>query len=310
MTIVHELTKLFAQEAHAIRLPDSKTKKYFYKKIPQPLSPKAIDEHLSRTNPEHSLGAYLLRDLEGPTGHIIVFDFDDHDGDNQEQTDATAFEFSLMLKKLQCPHMVFRSGGGHGYHIYLVFEEAHQKSWLRAVGKHLLCEMAKLKEGTKGVVAGEVEIFPKGDGRGGENLIALPLARKSVALRREDDKFVEIEPPVEIPFCAPLNNVKDPGYTKAKRQASDPRLSFLNDLRRYVDTSSYAKLNVDPETGKKSWAKVDAELNPADCNDIIGVNLITDTAGDKGHACVIAVRDGSSAAAISVALAESKYAPF
>ena len=46
-----------------------------------------------------------------------------------------------------------------------------------------------------GVGAGEIEIFPKGDKAGGENVIALPIARKSVALRREGDHFVEAPEP-------------------------------------------------------------------------------------------------------------------
>jgi hypothetical protein len=245
MSITHELSKLFANDAHAIRfLLDSKTKKHGYRKVAQPLTPTAINEHLSGRDPEHSLGAYLLSDLENSMGHIIVFDFDDHDGDNQVQTTATAVEFSRKLDNLQCPHLIFRSGGGNGYHIYLVFEKTYPKSWLRAVGKHLLCEKAQLKEGAKGVVDGEVEIFPKGDGPGGQNVIALPLARKSVALRREDDKFIEIDPPTEIPFCARLNHIKDPGYPKTRKAKSGQkpqRIPTDNDQKIAADTVAAAR---------------------------------------------------------------------
>ena len=244
MTIVHKLAPLFSQDAHADRFLDTKRQKYGYKKVPGSLTTQAIDRHLSKSDPEHSLGAYLLSDLEKSMGHIIVFDIDDHDGDNQEQTDATAVKFSQILDNLQCQHLVFRSGGGHGYHIYLVFEEAQTKSWLRAVGKHLLCEKAQLKEGAKGVVDGEVEIFPKGENPGGENVIALPLARNSVALRREDDKFVEIDPPTEIPFCARLNHVKDPGYRKARisTSAQKPRrIPTEDDQKIAADTKAAAR---------------------------------------------------------------------
>ena len=114
MTIVHKLAPLFSQDAHAVRFPDGKSGKYGYRKVQNPLDDATIDRHLSKSDPEHSLGAYLLSDLENSKGHIIVFDFVDHDGDNQEQTDVTAFKFSRMLEKLQCPHLVFRSGGGNG----------------------------------------------------------------------------------------------------------------------------------------------------------------------------------------------------
>ena len=117
MTIAHKLAPLFSQDAHAVRFLNRKSGKYGYKKVLLSLTSDAINVHLSGSDPEHSLGAYLLSDLENSMGHIIVFDFDDHDGDNQEQTDATAFKFSLMLEKLQCPHLIFRSGGGDGYHI-------------------------------------------------------------------------------------------------------------------------------------------------------------------------------------------------
>ena len=109
------------------------------------------------------------------------------------------------------PYLLFRSGGGKGFHIYLLFQDLQTKSWLRAVGKHLVCDKLGLKEGTDGIKAGEIEIFPKGDRFGGENVIALPMARKSVALRREGDSFVEVHEPTELPFCPALTQISDPG---------------------------------------------------------------------------------------------------
>jgi hypothetical protein len=313
MTIVHQLAKRFSPDAHAVRFFNKKEGKWQYRKVSAPLTEQLIDQHLAKENPEHCLGAYVLSDLENSKGHIIVFDFDDHDGDNQKQTTATAIEFSRMLDSLQCPHLVFRSGGGNGYHICLVFEDPHPKSWLRAVGKHLLCEKAKLSEGTGGVAVRQVEIFPKNDSPGGQNVIALPLARKSIALKRDDDKFIEIEPPETIPLCAPLNHIKDPGYKGQGARNGDPRQAFLSDLLERIGVESYSVLQTNTDTGRRYWKDVDDKLtadNLADHETNFGVHLITDTEKEKGSACVIALKDAASVEAVINELVDKNYQPF
>ena len=215
MSIVSKLVPLFAQDAHAIRYFEEKRGKWNYRKIGRPLDAASLTMHISRGDPEFSLGAYVLRDLENSKGHALIFDFDDHDGDSAQLIHEAAVRFSTILDDMGLPYLLFRSGGGKGFHFYLLFQDAQPKSWLRAAGKFLLCEKLGCKDGTGGVTAGEVEIFPKGDHYGGQNVIALPMARKSVALRREGDRFVEAPEPTELNFCPVLPNISDPGYGRS-----------------------------------------------------------------------------------------------
>ena len=311
MSVVYKLAPLFAPDAHAVRFLDRKSGKYGYRKVASPLTDTDIARHVSRSDPEASFGAYMLRDLHGSQGHVLVFDIDDHDGDTEAETTAVAIRLSKTLDNLQCPHLVFRSGGGKGYHIYLLFEEPQTKSWLRAVGKHVVIDTLHLKEGTDGVKKGEIEIFPKNDKEGGENVIALPLARKSVALRRDGDVFVEVDDPGDIPFCPPLNHINDPGYPKRSHQAKDPRQAFLGDLLRHVDCSDHYVQTSD-ETGKR-WQSVGARLTIdalGDHSQPVGANLIIDPASEKGHATVIAVREALDAEQVSAALNDAGFTNF
>ncbi|RQQ30557.1 hypothetical protein DF163_14135 [Burkholderia stagnalis] len=78
----------------------------------------------------------------------------------------------------------FRSSGGAGLHIYLLWDEPQDAYSVRCALRDVLtaCE---LRDGTKGIAAGQVEVFPKqssvpSDGFG--NMFVLPLAGKSVPL--------------------------------------------------------------------------------------------------------------------------------
>ena len=201
MSIVNRLMPLFAANAYAVRFYDEKRGKWNYRKVGRPLDAALITRHISKGDPEFSLGAYVLRDLENSKGHALILDLDDHDGSAGPQIAATALMLCDTLEEMALPYLLFRSGGRKGFHFYLLFEEPQTKSWLRALGKHLVCDKLGMAEGAKDVAAGEIEIFPKGASPGGENVIALPMARKSVALRRDRDCFVEAPELTEIHFC-------------------------------------------------------------------------------------------------------------
>ena len=109
------------------------------------------------------------------------------------------------------------------------------------VAMHAAISEVGLAEGTKGIADGQIEIFPKGNDPGGENVIALPMARKSVALRRDGDTLVEASEPTEIPFCRVLPQVSDPGYGPT---AADHRMEFLTEFISYAERSKYAVMTV------------------------------------------------------------------
>ncbi len=306
MSIVTKLAPLFAPNAHAIRYFEEKRGKWNYRKIGRPLDEAALTQHISRGNPEFSLGAYVLRDLENSTGHALIFDFDDHDGDSAQLIRDTAIKFSTILDDLGLPYLLFRSGGGKGFHFYLLFQEPQTKSWLRAAGKFLLCEKLGFKDGTNGVKAGEVEIFPKGDHFGGQNVIALPMARKSVALRREGDVFVEALEPADLTFCPVLPDISDPGYGRSL-SPTDHRRDFLAALLEYADCSAYGIPSFDPETKASCWQKVEEPLTlevASTTEHVVGGYFPIDAATEKSRILVIRT---SSPEAVASALQNTRH---
>ena len=77
--------------------------------------------------------------------------------------------------------IMFRSGGGRGLHIWLLFEKLQSARAVRAMLR-TACGRCKLRDGAAGAAAGQVEIFPKQDRVEDDalgNLIALPFARAS-----------------------------------------------------------------------------------------------------------------------------------
>jgi hypothetical protein len=191
-----------------------------------PLTREVIERHLSDEQP---IAAYALSHPAENKGHVIVFDFDDHAGTfkGMEQLVAT---FCDMLVKKRIPYTVVQSGGGKGYHIWLVFETPRRKDQLRDGAKKLLAsfefEGRAFTEGTDGVEQGKIEIFPKGDGAGGKNAIALPLARKSVLVRLKDSNGVLSLPHYGNEHQLPLIKKATPGPKPKAAKVPDPDAAF------------------------------------------------------------------------------------
>lgn len=183
MQWVHELASKMDPSNYARFTGLAKPK---YVAVDAPLTPDVIERHLKSDPP---IAAYVLSDRDENKGHVIVFDFDDHHGTSKRMEQVVA-AFSTMLRRKQVPHSIVQSGGGNGYHIWLVFDAPKRKDVLRDNAKRLLAafefEGLTFTEGTKGIEQGQIEIFPKGDGAGGKSAIALPLARKSVLVRVKD----------------------------------------------------------------------------------------------------------------------------
>ena len=112
MSIVSKLAPLFAPNAYAVRYFDSRRKKWNYRKVARPLDDVEITRHISKGDPEFSVGAYVLRDLENSKGHALILDLDDHDGDAGTLITQAAVKFVAYLEQMGLPHLLFRSGGG------------------------------------------------------------------------------------------------------------------------------------------------------------------------------------------------------
>ena len=185
--IINRLVALAHGERHTRYTGDG------YRPVDGPISAKALADHL---NGGQALGVYMCIGSARTASHCLVLDFDDHDkrGIALMPTQTVA----LHLESLGIPHLIFRSGGGHGYHIWLVFKEARPPKWLRNFATAILAsvevdrekfvpvksgKLAVEKRNAKGKVTHVehgVEVLPKGDGW--QN-VAIPCGRESVPMR-------------------------------------------------------------------------------------------------------------------------------
>lgn len=148
----------------------------------QPLTDERLARHL---NGGPARGVCPIKAGESTT-RVAVLDFDSHDGK------VTWPEMSAVVQRvadaLEMAHglepILFRSGGGRGVHLYLLWDEPQDAYSVRQLLKGVLVSCG-LKDGAGGVDASRVEIFPKQnevkpDGFG--NQFILPGSRASAPL--------------------------------------------------------------------------------------------------------------------------------
>ena len=148
---------------------------------------------------------------------IGTYDLDSHKGEVSWE-DMTAVAM-LLIRELEGDGMkptAFRSSGGKGIHIYLLWDDPQDAHSVRVYMKGVLSRLSwsggSFKDGTGGVAAGQIEIFPKQAfvselGKG--NLIILPLAGQSEPLEpafglepmgKEYIEQVQFTPSANVPF--------------------------------------------------------------------------------------------------------------
>ena len=156
----------------------------------QPLTRERLAQHV---NGGPARGVCPIKAGESVT-MVALLDFDSHKGD------VSWAEMSAVVARvvdvLELVHgmrpILFRSSGGMGVHLYLIWDEAQDAYSVRCFMKSVL-ESVGLKDGARGVRAGEVEVFPKQssvgpDGWGSQAI--LPLAGKSVPLMLSSEEEV------------------------------------------------------------------------------------------------------------------------
>lgn len=125
---------------------------------------------------------------------VGILDFDSHHGESTwVEMSAAAMEVAEQLESMQCKPVLFRSSGGRGIHLYLFWAEPQDAYSVRQMLIDVL-GLLDYRNGTGGVKAREIEVFPKQDsvGTGPKDrgtMILLPLAGKSAPLVYEDDVF-------------------------------------------------------------------------------------------------------------------------
>jgi hypothetical protein len=149
--------------------------------IKQALTPAKLAHHV---NGGPAYGAAQIQPGSSET-RVAIFDLDSHKGETPwHEMQAVALEIMTALESRDLRPIPFRSSGGHGIHIYLLWDAPQDAYSVRQALRSVL-EACGLSEGTKGVSAREVELSPKQnsvpvDGFG--NMVVLPLAGKSVPL--------------------------------------------------------------------------------------------------------------------------------
>lgn len=119
------------------------------------------------------------------TTRLALFDLDSHKGQTPwEKMTRYAADIVEVLEGINCWPVVFRSSGGRGVHIFVVWDEPQDAYSVRERMKQVLGDCG-LKDGAKGVAQGEVEVFPKQDSVSADgfgNQFILPLHGQSAPL--------------------------------------------------------------------------------------------------------------------------------
>ena len=189
--IADQLTSGFQgrQDAYAIRSNQADGKgKYPYRPARSPagcdlpLETSVVERHITR---QDRIGIYLFQPGTDSV-RVGAFDLDDHNGTSSWE-DMLAKSDALVkeLDRRGLKGVRFRSSGGNGIHVWVLFDAPVKANSLRGLMDGVLAAV-DLREGADGgLAAGVCEIFPKQTkvAKGGYgNLIALPLSGKSAPL--------------------------------------------------------------------------------------------------------------------------------
>lgn len=204
---------------------------------PEPLRKQHLVDHLEPRGPQ--IGLAPIAPGESTT-RVALIDCDDHrrtlDWDSMT---AAVQPLLVALRERGLQPIPFRSSGGRGIHLFLLWETPQDARSVR----HLLraaAAQAGFGVGTGGVVAREVEIFPKQDRvppDGYGNMFWLPLARESVPLNHHLQPVLHDEAahisfwPVSAPVAeSRAEPAADSPPPPVAREAAAPALSEVRAL--------------------------------------------------------------------------------
>lgn len=130
-------------------------------------------------------GVCPIKEGESST-RVALLDFDSHKGevDWAAMSKAVSSVADVLEMGWSMHPVLFRSSGGNGVHLYLLWDEPQDCYSVREFLRGVL-EGVGLKSGAGGLVKSEVEVFPKQNevkAGGYGNQFVLPLAGASVPL--------------------------------------------------------------------------------------------------------------------------------
>ena len=268
--------------------------KWGYRPIKGAISENALLKHLD--GDEESLAIYLnhphIKGGKCEMSHFLILDFDDHAEEiNPDVMIIRVGAVSGVLLNYKIPHFVVRSGGGKGYHIWMVFEDARRTDTIRDGAQEILNKATNLlhrfwsnerfvgttKGGkmfhrpkttpSKGMTSDSdikehhVEMIPKGTGK---HLIALPLGRQSILMKTElgDDGFAIISPhpsPETFQFAYVKKQKPGPKSAADKKEvnadAAFDALTSRFDVNDYADWVKVTMRMIATFGADDAWAK-------------------------------------------------------
>lgn len=130
------------------------------------------------------VGQYLIKPGESVCS-VAALDLDSHDGEvTWEEMLGLSYSLSAALHRLGLYAHPFRSSGGHGLHLWLLWESPQHAHSVRALLQEVIGEFG-YTDGSGGVGKKKIEIFPRQNsvdiGRYG-NQVWLPLAGGSASV--------------------------------------------------------------------------------------------------------------------------------
>lgn len=169
------------------------------------------------------------------TTRVGLLDLDSHKGATPwgEMQDTAARICDELTRRRLAP-VAFRSTGGSGIHIYLLWQEPQDAYSVRQLLASAL-QSVGLRPGTKGVADGQVEVFPKQDSvpvGGYGNMAILPLAGASRWLDPVLDYCVtDLDTPFDWPLSCDVPVLERP---ERELVAVEPSVE-LESFRRALD---------------------------------------------------------------------------
>lgn len=152
--------------------------------------PRRIDKTFTEIElSEHVMGgnAYGLCPIApgSDVTRVAVLDLDSHKGQTPwEEMRRVADRIAVSLELDGYSPTLFRSTGGHGIHIFLLWDEPQDAHSVRTMLR-IAISTSGFAVGTRGVADHEIEVFPKQDEvpvDGYGSMFVLPLAGKSELL--------------------------------------------------------------------------------------------------------------------------------
>ncbi len=186
------------------------------------------------------------------TTMLALFDLDSHKGETPwPDMQRAAQNLIDALELMGMRPVAFRSSGGRGVHVFLLWDQAQDAYSVRHFMRETLAALG-WRDGTAGVARSEVEVFPKQDAvpaDGFGNMFILPLAGASEPL----DWITGLPEPMGREWAAVMEWPSSPAVPLVER--TEPEAS-ASAARVELGTLRDALGSLDPDLPHDEWARV------------------------------------------------------